>query len=266
MPHINCNNASLYYIEEGVGEETILFSHGLLMSSEMFRTQIDFFKSHYRCIAYDQRGQGQSEVTEGGYDMDNLYLDAATLIESLQLGKVHFVGLSMGGFIGMRLAARKPHLLKSVTLMDTSADAEPNKLKYKILNLIFKLAGTKPILNNIMNILFGQTFLHNINREEVRQHWFNHLLHLKKSITRCVEGVINRSSVYDEIKNISIPTLVLVGDEDVATVPEKARRIHKQINGSVFEIIKGAGHSSSIEQPELVNHAIAAFIKAPITK
>jgi pimeloyl-ACP methyl ester carboxylesterase len=128
------------------------------------------------------------------------------------------------------------------------------------------LAGTKPILNNIMNILFGQTFLHNVNREEVRQHWFNHLLHLKKSITRCVEGVINRSSVYDEIKNISIPTLVLVGDEDVATVPEKARRIHKQINGSVFEIIKGAGHSSSIEQPELVNHAIAAFIKAPITK
>jgi pimeloyl-ACP methyl ester carboxylesterase len=266
MPHINCNNASLYYTDEGVGTETIVFSHGLLMSSEMFRAQIDFFKSHYRCIAYDQRGQGQSEVTKGGYDMDNLYLDVATLIESLQLGKVHFVGLSMGGFIGMRLAARKPHLLKSVTLMDTSADAEPNKFKYKILNVIFKLAGSKPIINNIMNILFGQTFLHDDSRKEIRDHWFRHILQLNKSITRSVEGVINRNSVYDEIRNISLPTLVLVGDEDVATVPDKARRIHKKINGSVFEIIKGAGHSSSIEQPELVNHAIAAFIKALITK
>jgi 3-oxoadipate enol-lactonase len=264
MPYLNCNNASLYYIDEGIGNETIVFSHGLLMSSEMFRAQIDHFKSQYRCVAYDHRGQGQSEITETGYDMDSLYLDAASLIENLQLGSVHFVGLSMGGFIGMRLAARKPALLKSLTLMDTSADVEPNKFKYKILNLIFGLAGSKPIINKIMPIMFGKTFLEDPDRAEECFRWRQHILLLKKSITRSVKGVINRNEVYNELKDIALPTLIVVGNEDVATVPEKAKRIHKQINGSVLEIIEGAGHSSSIEQPERVNKVLETFISFSI--
>lgn len=262
MPYVNCNNASLYYIDEGSGPETIVFSHGLLMSSEMFRAQIDHFKSRCRCIAYDHRGQGKSEVTESGYDMDSLYLDAAALIENLQLGSVHFVGLSMGGFIGMRLAARKPGLVKSLILMDTSADVEPNKIKYKILNLIFGIAGSKPIINKIMPIMFGKTFLEDPDRAEECFYWRQHILQLKKSITRSVEGVINRNAVYPELQDIVPPTLIIVGDEDVATIPEKAKRIHKQINGSVLEIIEGAGHSSSIEQPGRVNSVLETFINS----
>lgn len=262
MPYINCNTASLHYIDEGGGSETIVFSHGLLMSSEMFRAQIEHFKSQFRCIAYDHRGQGQSEVTESGYDMDSLYLDAAALIENLQTGPVHFVGLSMGGFIGMRLAARKPNLLKSLTLLDTSADREPNTVKYKVLNIIFGLAGSKPIINKIMPIMFGKTFLEDPNRADERLYWQQHILKLKKSITRSVNGVVNRNDVYIELKDITVPTLIIVGDEDVATVPEKAKRIHKQINGSVLEIIEGAGHSSSIEQPERVNKILETFLKA----
>jgi pimeloyl-ACP methyl ester carboxylesterase len=260
MPHINCNNASLFYTDEGSGNETIVFSHGLLMSGEMFRAQIDHFKSRYRCIAYDHRGQGKSEVTKTGYDMDSLFLDAAALIENLQLGAVHFVGLSMGGFVGMRLAARKPHLLKSLVLMETSADEEVFKFKYNLLKLIFAVAGSKPIRQKIMNILFGKSFLANPERAAERVYWANHLLGLKKSITKSVKGVIDRTSVYEEIKSIAVPTLILVGNEDVATVPEKAKRIHKQINGSVLEIISGVGHSASIEQPEVVNRLIKSFL------
>ncbi|HMP98382.1 MAG TPA: alpha/beta hydrolase [Cyclobacteriaceae bacterium] len=259
MPHINCNNVSLYYTDEGNGEACILFSHGLLMNSEMFRDQINYFKSRYRCIAYDHRGQGQSEVAESGYDMDTLYLDAAALIEKLQLGAVHFVGLSMGGFIGMRLAARKPELIKSLVLLDTSADAEPNKLKYNALNLIFKVAGVKPIRKNILNIMFGQTFLNDPEKRERLMYWDQHLSQLKKSITRSVRGVIDRQSVYEEIKGIKLRTLVVVGEEDVATVVDKSQRIHKQIDGSVFEIIPHAGHSSSIENPEALNKVLDSF-------
>jgi pimeloyl-ACP methyl ester carboxylesterase len=168
----------------------------------------------------------------------------------------------MGGFVGMRLAARKPNLLKSLTLMDTSADEEPNIIKYKILNLIFSVAGSKPIIDRIMSIMFGQTFLHDSNRAEERLKWRNHIIQLKRTITRSVEGVITRKSVFEELKSITIPTLVLVGDEDVATVPEKSKRIHKQINGSVLEIIPGAGHSSSIEQPEHINQVLTSFINS----
>lgn len=260
MPHINCNNTSLYYLDEGSGEETIVFSHGLLFSHEMFRAQFDYFKNRYRCIAYDHRGQGQSEVTESGCDMDSLFLDAAALIENLQLGAVHFVGLSMGGFVGMRLAARKPHLVKSLTLMETSADEEVNKLKYRSLNVIFKIAGSKPIYKKIMNILFGKTFMNDPERAEERSYWENKMMTLPKTVTRAVSGVINRTSVFEEIKSIQKPTLVVVGDEDVATTPEKAQRIHKQINGSVLEIIPGAGHSSTIEQPKFVNAVLEKFL------
>jgi len=260
MPHINCNNTSLFYTDEGSGNETIVFSHGLLMSNDMFRSQMDHFKTRYRCIAYDHRGQGKSEVTKAGYDMDSLFLDAAALIENLQLGAVHFVGLSMGGFVGMRLAARKPHLLKSLVLMETSADEEVFKFKYNLLNLIFAVAGSKPIHQKIMNILFGKSFLSDPERSGERVYWENHMLRLKKSITKSVKGVIDRTSVYEEIKSIAVPTLVLVGNEDVATVPEKAKRIHKQINGSVLEIISCAGHSASVERPEAVNRVIESFL------
>jgi pimeloyl-ACP methyl ester carboxylesterase len=260
MPHINCNNASLFYIDEGAGSETIVFSHGLLFSHEMFRAQIDFFKSRYRCIAYDHRGQGQSEVTDSGYDMDSLFLDAAALIENLQLGPIHFVGLSMGGFVGMRLATRKPHLIKSLTLMETSADGEVNKLKYGVLNIIFKVAGSKPIYKKIMNILFGKTFMSDPERAEDRLYWENKMMAIPKTVTRAVSGVISRSSVFEEIKSIEKPTLIVVGDEDVATTPEKAQRIHKQINGSVLEIIFGAGHSSTIEKPNEVNSILEKFL------
>jgi 3-oxoadipate enol-lactonase len=261
MPHINCNNASLYYLDEGAGEETLVFSHGLLFSHEMFRKQIDHFKNRYRCIAYDHRGQGQSEVTQAGYDMDNLFLDGAALIENLQLGPVHFVGLSMGGFVGMRLAARKPHLVKSLVLMETSADEEVNKLKYRLLNLIFKIAGSKPVNKKIMKILFGQSFLSDPNRIEEQQYWKDHMINLSKSVTKSVQGVIERSSIYAEISSIQKPTLVIVGNEDVATKPDKAMRIHKQINGSVLEIINGAGHSSCIEKHDEVNRILESFFR-----
>ena len=75
----------------------------------MFRAQIDRLKPHYRCIAYDHRGQGDSAIAPDGYDMDTLAEDAAALIVALDAGPCHFVGLSMGGFVGMRLALPGPN-------------------------------------------------------------------------------------------------------------------------------------------------------------
>ena len=90
----------------------------------MFAAQVAEFSKQYRVIAYDHRGQGSSEVG-GPYDMDTVAADAAELIRTLVGGPVHFIGLSMGGFVGMRLAARHPELVKSLVLLETSANAEP---------------------------------------------------------------------------------------------------------------------------------------------
>ncbi|NVJ87662.1 MAG: alpha/beta hydrolase [Algoriphagus sp.] len=263
MPQVEANGVKLFYVEKGDGKETVLFSHGLLWSHKMFASQIEELSKKNRVIAYDHRGQGQSEV-KGPFDMDTVANDAAGLIENLNLGKVHFVGLSMGGFVGMRLAARRPDLIKSLVLLETSANAEPveNLPKYKTLNGIVKWFGIiPPVANKVMPIMFAESWLSNkANREEIK-HWKKELMSNKKSITGPVEGVIYRNSVEDELASISCPTMIVVGDEDVATKPEKAKFIQMGISGSVLHRIPGAGHSSCIEKPEVVNQLLSDWLE-----
>src|SRR5215813_1651763 len=103
MPKMRVNGAELYYEDVGSGPQAIVFAHGLLWSCRMFDAEVALLKDRYRCVSFDFRGQGQTEVTKDGYDMDTLYEDAAALIGALNLAPCHFAGLSMGGFIGMRL-------------------------------------------------------------------------------------------------------------------------------------------------------------------
>jgi 3-oxoadipate enol-lactonase len=261
MPTLNVNGVNIHYEISGKGAETIVFSHGLLWSGAMFAEQVKLFQDRYTCVTYDHRGQGQSEVTNDGYDMETVYQDAVGLIEKLHLAPCHFAGLSMGGFVGMRIAARRPDLLKSLMLLETTADPEPNTFKYNILNAIVKLLGVKIVTQPVMKIMFSKTFLSDANKTEIRQAWTKKLQNNKKTITKAVEGVISRKGVFDEIANISLPTLIIVGDEDMATIPEKSYRMHQQIKNSELVIVKGAGHTSTVEEPVQVCKAMDTFLK-----
>jgi 3-oxoadipate enol-lactonase len=262
MPQLVCNKAKIFYRESGSGPEMIIFSHGLLFDHRMWDAQVEYFKDHYRCIAYDHRGQGQSQVV-GSEDMDTLYEDAVSLIEQLAgNNKVHFVGLSMGGFVGMRLAARQPHLLKTLTLLDTSADSEPNQFKYQLLNTVFKLGGASLVINKIIGILFGKSSLNDPSKKGMIHFWKSTIQKYPATITKAVEGVIQRSGIASDLEKIITPTLVAVGEEDVATLPGKSERIHHAIKGSKFILIPTAGHSSCLEQPQIVSKIVADFINA----
>lgn len=257
------NGAKIYYQETGSGPETIVFSHGLLMSADMFAEQVKAFSSRYRCISYDHRGQSRSEVTDAGYDMDSLTDDAAALIRELDCAPCHFAGLSMGGFVGMRLAIRQPELLKSLVLMETTADPEPeeNRGPYRKLAFIGRWLGFRLVVNKLMNIMFSQSFLHDPAKAEVRAHWKDHLLGLnRKGTSRAAHGVIDRQGVYGQLDQIRLPTLIMVGDEDVATVPMKSERMHAAIAGSRLVILPRAGHSASIEEPEAVTRSMQEFL------
>lgn len=263
MPYLSLPSLNLYYEEIGSGPETLVFSHGLLWSHRMFEAQVAELSKTYRVIAYDHRGQGKSEV-KGPYDMDTVAEDAAALIRNLVDGPVHFIGLSMGGFVGMRLAARHPELIKSLVLLETSANAEPleNLPQYKLLNGIVRWIGIiPPIANKVMKIMFAHSWLQNSVNSASISRWKKELSSNKKSITGSVEGVIYRKGVEEELGQITCPTLVIVGDEDVATTPEKAAFIQKGIKGSKLEFISGAGHSSCIEKPEEVNRLLKEWLK-----
>lgn len=260
MPFIKINNCNYHFEKHGSGKETIVLSHGLLWSGKMFYKQVNHFKEKYTVITYDHRGQGKSEVTEGGYDMDQLYDDVVALLEHLKLKNVHFGGLSMGGFVAMRLAARRPDLVKSLILMETSAESEPNKFKYTILKNIVNLFGVKAVVQPVMKIMFGNKFLKDPERKEERIEWKNELLKNNKTIAQSVSAVVSRDAISNELKNISCPTLILVGTQDTATPPEKAEFIHSKIKKSTLTYIDGGGHTSCIEEPQKYNMEMEHFL------
>jgi pimeloyl-ACP methyl ester carboxylesterase len=257
------DDAQIYYEESGAGPETVVFAHGLLWSGRMFDDQTRALRDRYRCITFDFRGQGRSEVTAAGYDIDRLSRDAARLIEKLDAAPCHFVGLSMGGFVGMRLAIRRPELLRSLTLMETSADPEPreNLIEYRLLGWVARGLGLRLVADRVMAIMFGRDFLNDPQRAGLRKKWRERLLaNDRVGVFRALQGVIQRDGVYELLPKITLPTLVIVGDQDVATGPATAERIHQAIAGSQRVVIPGAGHTSTVEAPEAVNAVLLKFL------
>lgn len=254
MPQIKVNGIKLFYSEQGSGDETIIFGHGLLMDNSMWDLVAPQFADHYRVICFDFRGQGNSKNPGRDFSIDSLVEDTAAFIQALSNKPVHYVGLSMGGMVGMPLAARYPKLLRSLVLLDTSAQAEPwfNKIKYAVMTLIVKLFGVKPLVPSMLPLMFGKSFLRNPVNQELISHWKQKLLALKKTILGPVSGVTKRRDVTPELVNIVCPTLVVVGDEDKTTVVSCAKNIAAHIAGSQLKIIPQCGHTSALEKPEQV--------------
>lgn len=265
MPHLQINGANLYYEEHGAAQEAIVFSHGLLWSGHMFHDQISVLKNRHRCIAFDFRGQGQSEVTQSGYDIESLYADAVALIEALGCSPCHFVGLSLGGFVGLRLAIRRPDLLRSLILIETSSDPEPreNIGRYRMLNFIARWIGLGVVADRVMKIMFGHKFLNDPARATLKHEWKERMVSNHRiGITRAVTAVISRAGVTDQLSQIKIPTLIIVGDQDVATVPAKAELMHARVPNSKLIVIPGAGHSSTVEEPVAVTTSMTEFLSS----
>jgi len=169
----------------------------------------------------------------------------------------------MGGFIGMRLAAHRPELLRSLILIETSADPEPaeNIPRYRQLASVARYIGLRPAAGRVMWVMFGKTFMSDPARAAERKLWRQRMAsNNKQGVLRALNGVIERQSIYGELGHVTLPTLIMVGDEDVATVPAKSQRIHEAIAGSRLVTIPHAGHTSSVEQPQAVSAAIEDFL------
>lgn len=260
MPELQVDGARLYYEDTGGAGPAIVFAHGLLWSTKMWRFQVAAFRDRFRCIAFDFRGQGRSEVTRDGYDMETLTLDAAQLIGKLVSAPVHFAGLSMGGFVGMRLAARRPELLRTLALLDTAADPEPrlNVPKYKLLGFLARLLGPRALSGEVMKVMCAKPFLRDPARAGLRQGLVEELVanHQTGSF-RAIDGILHRKPVAaSELARIRCPTLVISGAEDSAIVPARSRKLADQIPGAKFVQIPRAGHTSTIEEPAAVNAAL----------
>ncbi|MGW1131912.1 alpha/beta fold hydrolase [Streptomyces griseoluteus] len=268
MPTAEVNGAVIAYTDTGAppgspDAPAVVFGHGLLFSGWMFHPQIEVLRERYRCVTVDWRGQGDTPATPSGYDMDTLTADAVALIGHLGLGPVHWVGLSMGGFVGQRLAARHGELLRSLTLMDTSADGEPSDkaAEYRLLARVYRFTGVGPVLGKVKAVMFGPGFLADPASRPVIDEWVRRLRRCERAgIRKAVLGVIERDPFHAELSRVSVPTLVAVGADDLATPPADAERVAAAVEGARLEVVPGAGHSSTLEQPAALTALIGDFL------
>ena len=268
MPTFARGSATISYSDTGTppgraDAPTVFFGHGLLFSGWMFHSQIAALRDQYRCVTVDWRGQGESPATKDGYDMDTLTDDAVALIESLGVAPVHYVGLSMGGFIGQRIAARRPDLVRTLTLLDTSAGPEgaESARQYKLLGAVYRLTGIGALRKSVLPIMFGPSFRTASASKPLIDDWERQLRRSRRSgISKAVFAVANRKPVESEIGGIAAPTLVVVGADDAATTPDKSQRIAELIPDARLVTIADCGHTSTLEQPEKVTELVRDFL------
>jgi 3-oxoadipate enol-lactonase len=255
MPYIPANGTSLWANDRGTGIP-IVFSHSLFFDSSMFAHQQAAFGAGYRFISYDHRGQGQSAPSEK-LDMDTLADDAAALLHALATGPVHFVGNSLGGFVALRLAARRPELLRSVTILGSSAEAEHRTAEFAPLVDALRLDGAAPVIGPLMHIMFGDTFLADPARDTERTYWRHKMTALPTTIAEAAKAVVFRTAILDELVGLRVPLLAIAGAEDHAYGPAEAENAARAAGGRAVTVAR-AGHSVALEQPGEVNDLLAA--------
>lgn len=264
MPTIRVNGTQLHYQIDGNGTETVVMAHGLLMDLSMYEAQLPALRDRYRVVRYDHRGQGDSATPRDGLDMDSLCEDAAALIVALDASPCHFVGMSMGGFVGLRLAARHPDKLRSLTLIDTSATREPwrARLRFHAMRIGARVIGLRPFIPEMLRLMFGRSTLADPAQQGMVALWRERLRLRPRHVLRAVKPVVTRGDVSAELGNIRCPTLVIVGEEDRLTGPRCAEHMVAHITNATLLRVPRSGHSANLEAPEQVNAALRAHLQA----
>ena len=165
----------------------------------------------------------------------------------------------------MRAAIVVPEAVEALVLLDTSADREPllNRVRYRLMVTLARLVGMKPFLPIISQIVFGSTTRR--EQAELVNRWRKELSMIDiRSVRHGLDAVNRRDSVTPMLHEIDVPTLVIVGEQDVATPPDRSRTIAESIGGARLEVIPGAGHMTNLEQPELVDELIEEFLRSSV--
>jgi 3-oxoadipate enol-lactonase len=263
MPTARLNGTSYAYLDEGSGP-LIVFGHGLLADKEMFRAQIDALRGRYRCVSVDWPGHGQSGYRESGFTFYDLAEDVAALVRALGEERAIFAGLSQGGMVFMRLAFLHPELMRALVLLDTSAGPEdPEHLpEYEQLREGL-LRGDEETRGALMDVV--QTILYGAKWRARDPEALAHekalmLAHDRQGQNLAARAVFDRDDVHDRLADIDAPTLVICGEDDISTPPDRARALADGIAGARLVMIPDAGHHSPIEEPAAVTAAIEDFL------
>lgn len=262
-------NASLEFVElayDDAGSGTaVVFIHGFPHDRTLWAEQVSALSTHVRCIVPDLRGFGESPAT-GPYSVDQYADDIAALLTHLEVERAVVCGLSMGGYVAMAMWRRHPARVHALVLCDTKAPADTDEGRKKRNDLIATAErdGAAAVAALQLPGMIGKT---------TRERRPDTTARVQQMMERAsVAGIVgalsamrDRPDAHDTLASVTVPVLVIVGDEDVLTPKAEADAIVRALPThivSTLEVVEGSGHVTCLERPAAVTHALADFLAA----
>jgi 3-oxoadipate enol-lactonase len=246
-----------YELEGPAGAPVIMLSNSFLTDYGMWDFQIPAFTRKYRVLRYDSRGHGDTEASPGPYSIDLLVADAVALLDALDIRRVHFLGLSMGGMIAQKLAASHADRIFSATLSDTACRLPPESAwddRIKLAQTKGASAFVKPMTERWLTQAYRERHPEIVDK-------FGAMISRTSvdGVVGCAEAIkkMDQSAI---LSGITVPILIVVGEQDFGTPVSAAKFLHHEIKGSKLVIIKEAAHLPNIEQTEIFNRTVLDFI------
>jgi 3-oxoadipate enol-lactonase len=237
-----------------------VFLHAFPLNRTMWAPQVSALGGEWRCIAPDYRGFGDSSQTPP-FTMDRYADDVAELLDALNVERAVVVGLSMGGYVAFALWRRHRDRVRALVLADTRAGADTSEGAERRRALIetARTQGSGAVANAQIASLMGKT------SRERRPDVYDaaHRMMSVAPVTGIVgalEAMLHRPDSTPLLETITVPTLIVVGEEDVVTQPKEAQAMHAAIAGSRLEILAQAGHLSNLERPAAFNTVVSEFV------
>ena len=255
----------LAYTSKGEGEPLILIG-GFTMVKEAWELQVADLSHHFRVIAIDNRGVGESTVTEPGFTIADMAADVVGLMDYLRIDKAHVFGVSMGGLISQTLALDHGSRIRKAALGCTShggrfAVAPDAEVMAQLAKTSDPGMPPEEAIRASLPIMYSERFIRE-NPEKIEELVAFSLRH--QPTLKGTQGQMKALSFFNVKKRlgeIRCPVLVIAGDEDRMMPPENSRLLAEGIPGAELYIVKGAGHGFHVEKPDEVNRVLTAFFK-----
>lgn len=249
-----------HYLSEGSKDKPVLvFANSLGSDLRIWDGVVTHLAGDFRIIRYDKRGHGLSDVPAPPYSLDDFVLDLVGLLDALEIKEATVCGLSVGGVIAQGFAINYPDRVRGLVLCDTGMRIG-SFASWEERIATVKESGLSKLVGPSMERWFTKAFRE--NRSVEMQGYANMLLRIPAAGYLGACYALRDADLTEETPKINKPTLVLCGDQDIATPPDLGRELAQAIPGAHFSLINEAGHLACIEQPEAMTHQMMEFFRA----
>jgi pimeloyl-ACP methyl ester carboxylesterase len=258
MPHADVNGQRLFYEDTGDGDDVIIFSHGFFMNHAMFDPQVEALRDTWRCVAWDERGHGQTETSPDPFTYWDSASDLFGLLDHLGVQRAVLAGMSQGGFLSMRAALTAPERVRALVLIDTQPGAEdPETLAgYDQLTEAWVAPGGPPpeVVNMVASLILGPDY-------PDPERWMGPAAALPPDTMRQIYDTLrNRDDISDRMGELTMPALVIHGIDDLSITIDVARAYVQDLPDAELVEVEGAAHAANLTHADAVNPPLQAFL------